>query len=175
MRSWLLRVALIAVVAAATREAEPRVGAEQDSVWGPLPEATRYWEATATRENDGWRAEWDCSSFGCRVVLTDIRPSAPAIIVPWRSPRNIIAAVFWDVPAQAFAIVDCETGFTWDRFATGRYGERGPFQIHPIHIGLIVSMGYIWDDMYEVEPNARVARALYDRSGWAPWSCSAWR
>lgn len=115
------------------------------------------WTWLDSAYGQAWRAEWSCE---------------PEPVVA-ESPRAIVAEVFADVPNQAAAIVDCETGGTWNTYAIGRYGERGLFQIHPIHGALIRSLGYTWDDMFDPEANARVARALYERSGWTPWACSA--
>ena len=66
----------------------------------------------------------------------------------------------------AVRVARCESSF--DPSRTGKAGERGVMQVHPIHRGLIESMGFTWDDMYEVGPNLDVAFAL-SRNGWGPW------
>jgi hypothetical protein len=49
--------------------------------------------------------------------------------------------------------------------------ERGLFQIHPVHKGLIASMGYTWDEMFDAEPNIRVAVEIRRRQGLRAWTC----
>lgn len=66
-------------------------------------------------------------------------------------------------------LVQCESN--WNRWAVGRYGERGLFQIHPIHRGLIAAMGYSWDQMFEAEPNIRVAVEIRRVQGLRAWTC----
>lgn len=83
-------------------------------------------------------------------------------------------------PIQTTRVATCESGIdldfdgvkeSIDRLAVGGQGERGPMQIHPMHIALINRMGYTWDQMFEVGPNMRVAHVLYDALGWGGWSC----
>lgn len=38
------------------------------------------------------------------------------------------------------------------------------------HAALIASMGYTTADLYNAVDNLAVARALYERDGWAPWA-----
>ena len=67
-------------------------------------------------------------------------------------------------PARAHG---CETGGTYDPRAVGRAGERGWFQIHPVHRSW-VDWGRLFDPFY----NTRVAYRL-SRGGtnWRPWTC----
>jgi len=69
----------------------------------------------------------------------------------------------------ASRIMLCESG--GDATEVGAAGERGLMQIHPIHRPLIADLGYTWDQMFDADANMEVARALYDQSGWSPWSC----
>ena len=58
----------------------------------------------------------------------------------------------------------CETGGTLDPYAVGGQGERGPFQIHPIHFGRF-DAGALFEPTY----NAEAAYALYLDAGPSPW------
>jgi len=66
-------------------------------------------------------------------------------------------------------LVACES--SWNRWAVGRYGERGLFQIHPVHRARIAAMGYSFDDMFEAEPNIRVAVEIRRVQGLKAWTC----
>jgi hypothetical protein len=83
-------------------------------------------------------------------------------------PALISDALGWAGCAVSF----CESGYDWG--ATGKAGERGAFQIHPVHAGpggLIAQLGYTWDDMYLPGPNAHVATVLSNYgNNWGPWS-----
>lgn len=74
-------------------------------------------------------------------------------------------------PDTAVRVIACESH--WNPWATGRQGERGLAQIHPIHRARVEAMGLTWDDMFDPLANLRVARAIWEESGWAPWSCAA--
>lgn len=96
--------------------------------------------------------------------------SPPAVdLGPSGSTEEAIYAVFGDEGANAVAVARCESGM--DPGRTGSAGERGIFQIHPTHRHWVESMGYSWDQMYEVGPNLQVAFALWSGAGWGPWSC----
>ena len=69
----------------------------------------------------------------------------------------------------AVAIAKCESGL--NPLATGSHGERGVFQIHPVHISSLAKNGFSWDDMYNWKSNIDYARMLYGWQGWSPWSC----
>jgi len=59
-----------------------------------------------------------------------------------------------------------------DANAVGSAGERGMMQIHPIHrMGLVYTLGYTWDEMFQPGPNMVVASAIHDALGWSAWSC----
>ena len=90
-------------------------------------------------------------------------------------PVPLIHAEFSNVgadPYQAERIAWCESKFnTW---AVGAAGERSLFQIHPIHRnGVVASLGYSWDDIFDPVANINVAVALYQRAGsFRSWSCA---
>lgn len=63
------------------------------------------------------------------------------------------------------AVVQCESG--WQPWETGRAGEAGLFQIHPVNWHLFGGR-----DPWDVVANTEVALVLRRAAGWAPWSCS---
>jgi hypothetical protein len=110
--------------------------------------------------------------FGCAAILFVVllvyscEAEADAAAAPARM-RQTICQVFGARCATALTVAKCETGGTWNRWARGDDGERGLFQIHPVHFG--------WLDesrLYEVRYNARAAFRL-SRGGrsWEPWTC----
>ncbi len=85
------------------------------------------------------------------------------------SPMELVDQIFGWPGAQ---LVTCESG--WNRWAVGSFGERGLFQVHPIHrYGIVARLGYSWDDMFEVEPNIHVAAEIRRVQGLRAWTC--WR
>ena len=75
---------------------------------------------------------------------------------------EIIVAVFGETAPRACRVAWCES--TWDPGATGGQGERGYFQIHPVHG---------WRSTYDPERNTLVAYEM-SRGGrdWSAWSCA---
>jgi len=81
--------------------------------------------------------------------------------------RVAVCSVFGPRCSTAMRVVRCETGGTFSRWARGDAGERGIFQIHPVHFG--------WLDerrLYELRYNAIAAYRL-SRGGrdWSHWTC----
>jgi soluble lytic murein transglycosylase-like protein len=70
----------------------------------------------------------------------------------------------------ALRVAWCESRY--DPFAVGAAGERGIFQIHPVHIGNLARLGLSWDAMFDAEANATYA-AYLSRGGtdWSHWTC----
>jgi Lysozyme like domain len=84
-----------------------------------------------------------------------------------RQIKAQVCRVFGDRCGAALEVANCETGGTFDPHAQGSAGERGLFQIHPIH----------WDwlnewRLFEPRYNARAAYRL-SRGGrdWSHWTC----
>lgn len=78
-----------------------------------------------------------------------------------------IRTVFGARAPAAIRVASCETGGTFYARAVGRAGERGLFQIHPIHFSW-AQPGRLFDPVW----NSRVAYRL-SRGGtsWRAWSC----
>lgn len=89
---------------------------------------------------------------------------------PEEVSTTAIAQAFPEQSLQqtAIAIAKCESNLQADAYNPNG-GYTGLFQISPIHQSLIQSMGYSWSDMTNPFANAKVARALYNQSGWSPW------
>lgn len=111
------------------------------------------------------------------------RPSPPEIPIPARRPGRVVRPtggsvhaiihhVFGAHGASAVRVADCESNL---RPGAVNGPHRGLFQINVgIHAGRIASHGYTADDMFSAEPNARVAKSLFDAVGqdWTPtWTC----
>ncbi len=74
----------------------------------------------------------------------------------------------WDCSVAA-EIAWCEMGQKWNPSAIGAAGERGGFQIHPIHASK-------WPDYWteaalDFVRNAEMAYDIWLTSGFGPWSC----
>lgn len=78
-----------------------------------------------------------------------------------------ICEVFGPRCAAALRVASCETGNTFYPRSVGSAGERGVFQIHPVHFGWL-DESRLWSPAY----NARIAYRL-SRGGtnWSHWSC----
>lgn len=87
-------------------------------------------------------------------------------IYPEGCTQEIICAYDWDC-ATAMRVVDCETGGTFSPFIVGKKGERGCFQIHPIHWGKPQCSGDLFNPAY----NTACAYSIWAAQGWGPWSC----
>lgn len=75
--------------------------------------------------------------------------------------RELVASIFpaWAVDA-ALSVIRCESGGNPN--ATGAAGERGLFQIHPLH----------FDSTHDPEGNVRAAyRISGGGAGWGAWTC----
>lgn len=83
------------------------------------------------------------------------------------SPRAIIVDVFGARAAAALRVAECESHL-YPR-AIGAAGERGLFQIHPVHRSWL---GSRWARLFEPRVNARVAYGMSDGgTNWSAWSC----
>jgi hypothetical protein len=82
--------------------------------------------------------------------------------------RSVIQHVFGGNWQYAYAIAGCETGGTYYNRAVGSAGERGIFQIHPVHFGWL-DENQLWDVRYNTRIAYRMSRG---GSSWQPWTCS---
>lgn len=102
---------------------------------------------------------------------------ARAHTTPRPAPERVLRSVFDDRWRSAYRVAYCETGGTFNPRATGRAGERGWLQIHPVHFGRTLRYKHIRirvnaRRLYEPLYNARVGYVL-SRGGtdWSPWTC----
>jgi hypothetical protein len=104
-------------------------------------------------------------------TVAPIETSAPVVeVVPSGDLEQMICATFVDQCAKALSVVYCESRF--DTNTVGAAGERGLFQIHPVHIPYLADRGLSWDSMFDPASNIAYAYDLYSRSGWGPWTCA---
>ena len=67
-----------------------------------------------------------------------------------------------------YRIASCETGGTFSASAVGDAGERGWFQIHPVHAG-----SFDWDRLFDPRYNTQAAWRLSSHGTDAtPWACA---
>ena len=95
--------------------------------------------------------------------------------------REVLALAGWplELHGQALAVSRCESG--WRPGAVGDGGRAlGLLQLHDgLGNGEAWGGGWGWwswagvsiDEAFDPVTNARVARLVYERSGWAPWTC----
>ncbi len=126
--------------------------------------ADRYaaWQATSTTTTTTTEPPVEVHAVGVYVHTA-----------PLPDIQNRICEAFGDRCAQALAVARCESRF--DPTDVGAAGERGLFQIHPVHAEpgeLLDQIGLSWDAMFDVDANIAAARALFLRDGWTPWSCA---
>jgi hypothetical protein len=98
--------------------------------------------------------------------VVDLAEVASTPSRPRSETRRVILRVFGPRHGPAAVRVAwCESRL--DRRALGAAGERGLFQIHPVHFGW-VDERRLWEPRY----NARIALRL-SRGGrdWSPWTC----
>lgn len=81
--------------------------------------------------------------------------------------KATICEVFGPRCAPALRVAYCETGGTFYPRALGRAGERGLFQIHPIHFGWLDETK-LWLPGYNSLIAYRLSRGGRD---WSAWTC----
>ena len=70
---------------------------------------------------------------------------------------------------DALAVAHCESSL--DPTAVGDLGERGLFQIHPVHDWRFDSLFGGDADAHDPTQNASVALTVWNEFGWAAWTC----
>jgi soluble lytic murein transglycosylase-like protein len=100
--------------------------------------------AATPRACNAGRPAWTRAEIRCAIRRTFPRTAATALCIAWHESRL-------------------------DPRAVGNAGERGIFQIHPVHRAWL---GGRWARMFDPVENARAARDLHRTSGysWRPWS-----
>lgn len=88
---------------------------------------------------------------------------------PAGSIESLICQTFVNDCAKALSVAWCESNHNPN--VVGGAGERGLFQIHPVHIPNLSSYGG-WDAMFNPSANIAYAFDLYSRAGWGPWTCA---
>lgn len=92
------------------------------------------------------------------------------IVAPPKTIEDKIRDMFPEDPDTAVAIAKCESGMRENAFnGKNRNGswDAGVMQINSVH-------GYSKEFLFDVDNNLKVARKLYDHSGFNPWVCY-WR
>lgn len=97
-------------------------------------------------------------------------PAVPVVVEPATDLESLICATFTADCGKALSVVYCESRF--NPGTVGAAGERGLFQIHPVHIPYLAERGMTWDSMFDPASNIAYAYDLYNRSGWGPWTCA---
>ena len=101
------------------------------------------------QDHDGVGGSVDgCAIYDLELSLSNCVP-IPAAMVP-----------------GTVAVVQCES--RWDTAAVGRLGERGIWQIHPIHRGAMAVGGLDYGSEHD---RTIWAVNLWQQRGWTPWSC----
>lgn len=84
-----------------------------------------------------------------------------------RSTHAAVCSVFGVRCPAAWRVVRCETGGTFNPRSMGDAGERGLFQIHPVHFGWLNERR-----LFEPRYNARAAyRLSHGGRNWSHWTC----
>jgi hypothetical protein len=80
------------------------------------------------------------------------------------SIEEIISRYFPEDPKMAIAIAKAESGLRVDAINENSNGTRdgGLFQVNDVH-------GYSMEERLDLENNVRIAREIYEKSGWFPW------
>jgi hypothetical protein len=81
--------------------------------------------------------------------------------------RAAVCHVFGSRCAPAMRVVGCETGGTYYARSLGRAGERGLFQIHPVHFRTF-DPRRLFERLYNARAAFRLSRGGRD---WSAWSC----
>lgn len=85
---------------------------------------------------------------------------------PTTDLEALICSYGWDC-ATALRVAHCES--TMNPGAVGGAGERGLFQLHPVHAA---RFGERWELMFDPEVNIAAAHQLWSEQGWSPWTCA---
>ena len=101
------------------------------------------------------------------VVLLLVVVASARAATPRARAAAVVCDVFGSRCSAAMRVAKCETGGTYDRHAIGGAGERGLFQIHPVHFGRLDE-----SRLFELRYNALFAFRLSSGGrDWSAWTC----
>ena len=112
------------------------------------------------------RSPTRAAGSGSHVRIQEPQPGALSLEDVTRTLRN--AGWPEDRLAEALAVSGCESG--WRPNAVGTAGEIGLFQLHPVNAGRFDFHGAPLDPANPTQ-NAYIALRIWERDGWAAWSC----
>jgi len=105
------------------------------------------------------------------VVFAEAVPLEEREKLPPEDIKEYIKWVFGKHGEEALKVAYCESRFHAN--SVGGVGERGLFQIHPIHTQRIEKLGLSFDDMFNPYRNTDVAYNIFKEQGnWSAWSCA---
>jgi len=186
-KRFILAVSVVAIVVSCSSPQEvvtgPPVETVEKPVEGPSPEEVAafyqavqtnlFYEAVAAQAwYDAVQQAEQATAEQAAAVQTPAEqapPAPPAMVYAANSIEDMICATFGDQCAKALSVVQCESGF--NPGVVGGAGERGLFQIHPVHAPNLGAYGG-WDAMFDPAANIAYAHALFSGSGWGPWTCA---
>lgn len=176
---WFILAAVLAVAYVAGAGAQPQTGGIRPTNMElrQMIRAERIDERTARDyrcipwRHYRWQFVWQIPAANLKGVWIWQRGMTAHIRhLPIRcdaSPRAVIVDVFGIRAPAALRVAECESHL-YPR-AVGAAGERGLFQIHPVHRSWL---GSRWARLFEPLVNASVAYGMSDGgTDWSAWSC----
>ena len=149
-----------------TGEGKAAVGGVLDATPTPLP--SQRHTPTAAAEDTSGDSRMRAGTSGAVVEsVTVVYLGVEGEVVSYTALGEIVAAYDWPLN-EAFAVVDCESGWTPDAVSWDG-SSYGLFQVNSIHSWRWPSF---WDTWYNAVDNTRYAYELWLEQGWAPWSCA---
>jgi hypothetical protein len=96
---------------------------------------------------------------------------AGGLLVSACQPKTEIDVAFGPAREAATRVAQCESGLDPNAVSPGG-GNHGLFQINNVHKADFERVtGQPWSKIYDAHLNTKYAKWLYDRQGWAPWTC----
>lgn len=87
------------------------------------------------------------------------------------SAKSAIKQYFPSNYTKAVAVAQCESGLNPKAVSPGG-GNWGLFQINRVHERTLNSMGYSWSQITDPFVNSKLAKVIYNQSGWGAWACA---
>jgi hypothetical protein len=96
----------------------------------------------------------------------------PSTVLMMPGMLALLAEAGWPphLAKVALGVAGCESG--WDTTVTGKLGEYGLFQIHPVHTWRFRAEFGDDADPYDPIQNAAIAFEIWEEERWHPWSCA---